>query len=66
VDPFAFIGLTGKTLFVPKIVSKEGYMEFLKVYGTEDLNTFLSGIWGIKEPESQWQGANRLNGVSPI
>ena len=41
-------------------------MELLKVYGMEDLNTFPSGTWGIKEPGLQWQGGNRLNGPSSI
>lgn len=53
----------GKTLFVPKIVSKEGYMEFLKVYNMEDLNTFPKGIWEIKEPGLQWRGKTRQNAL---
>ncbi|KAG6861401.1 hypothetical protein C0995_000530 [Termitomyces sp. Mi166 len=50
----------GKTLFVPKINPlKDGHMDFLKVYGKEDLDTFPSGLWGIKEPGSHWQGSLR-------
>jgi len=51
----------GKTLFVPKIESKDGHMEFLRVYGKDDLGSFPSGMWGIKEPELYWQGSRRQN-----
>ncbi|KAG6850127.1 hypothetical protein H0H93_000749 [Arthromyces matolae] len=54
----------GKTLFVPKIdSSKDGHMDFLRVYGKDDLDTFQSGLWGIREPESQWQGSQRENAL---
>ncbi|KAG6841046.1 hypothetical protein C0991_002354 [Blastosporella zonata] len=50
----------GKSLLVPKIdTSKDGHMDFLKVYGMEDLESFPSGLWGIKEPGSHWQGSPR-------
>ncbi|KAF5379056.1 hypothetical protein D9615_005994 [Tricholomella constricta] len=55
----------GQNLFVPKIASKEGHMEFLKLNGTEDLNSLPSGVWGIKEPEPQWQGSPRQNAMDP-
>ncbi|RDB29725.1 putative 5-formyltetrahydrofolate cyclo-ligase [Hypsizygus marmoreus] len=51
----------GKTLFVPKIESKDGHMDFLRVYGKDDLNSLPSGVWGIKEPEPFWQGSKRQN-----
>lgn len=55
----------GKTLFVPKIKSKtEGSMDFLKVHGELDLSTFPAGLWGIKEPDYTWQGAQRQSGLS--
>jgi len=41
-------------------------MDFLKVYGIEDLNSFPSGTWGIKEPGLQWQGTTRLNGLCSV
>jgi 5-formyltetrahydrofolate cyclo-ligase len=47
----------GKTLFVPKI--SDDRMEFFKVYGEDDLRSFPSGTWGIKEPSTEWQGGKR-------
>jgi hypothetical protein len=41
-------------------------MEFLKVYGIDDLHSLPSGIWGIKEPELEWRGTKRLNGLYSI
>ncbi|KAG5654435.1 hypothetical protein H0H81_002624 [Sphagnurus paluster] len=52
----------GKSLFVPKITSKHGDMDFLKVYGVEDLDSFPSGLWGIREPDDKWQGSPRQAG----
>ncbi|EPQ52084.1 nagb/rpia/CoA transferase-like protein [Gloeophyllum trabeum ATCC 11539] len=55
----------GKSLFVPKIDrSTEGRMEFLKVYGEEDLQPFPSGLWGIREPEHTWGEHRRMSGVA--
>lgn len=52
----------GKSLFVPKIDrSTEGRMEFLKVYGEEDLQPFPSGLWGIREPEHTWGEHRRMS-----
>ncbi|KZT23640.1 5-formyltetrahydrofolate cyclo-ligase [Neolentinus lepideus HHB14362 ss-1] len=52
----------GKSLFVPRIDrSTEGRMEFLKVYGEEDLQAFPSGHWGIREPEYIRDGQRRLS-----
>ncbi|GLB42341.1 putative nagb rpia CoA transferase-like protein [Lyophyllum shimeji] len=53
----------GKELYIPKILTKEGRMDFLKVYGTEDLKTLPSGVWGIKEPDLQWQGSPRQSAL---
>lgn len=39
-------------------------MEFLKLYGEEDLHTLPSGVWGIREPDQFWKGHRRLNGMS--
>jgi 5-formyltetrahydrofolate cyclo-ligase len=37
-------------------------MEFLKVYGKDDLQSLPHGTWGIKEPDLGWDGHTRLNG----
>ncbi|KAJ3544745.1 hypothetical protein NM688_g5706 [Phlebia brevispora] len=50
----------GKNLFVPKVdPAAEGRMDFVKVYSEEDLNSFPEGLWGIKEPNSHWNGQVR-------
>lgn len=55
---------SGKTLFVPKIdIASERKMDFLKVYDIEDLRTFPSGTWGIKEPDYEWKGHRRANAL---
>ncbi|EKM76747.1 hypothetical protein AGABI1DRAFT_44549 [Agaricus bisporus var. burnettii JB137-S8] len=46
---------SGRTLFVPKITNRSGEMEFLKLYGKADLASLPNGVWGIKEPDSDWQ-----------
>ncbi|CCL98229.1 uncharacterized protein FIBRA_00223 [Fibroporia radiculosa] len=54
----------GKTLFVPKIdVAASGRMDFLKVYGEEDLRTFPAGAWGIKEPAYEFNGQRRSSAL---
>jgi len=53
----------GRSLFVPKIKSKEGHMDFLKIYGQDDLESLPSGVWGIKEPGEQWQGSLRRSAL---
>ena len=53
----------GKTLFVPRIdPTVEGKMDFVKVYGEDDLRSFPDGLWGIKEPTSHWNGQPRPSG----
>ena len=53
----------GKSLYVPKIDrTQNGTMDFLRVYSEDDLQTFPPGLWGIKEPESDWQGQRRHHG----
>lgn len=37
-------------------------MEFLQVHGEEDLRSFPSGTWGIKEPAREWNGVQRRSG----
>jgi len=50
---------SGKKLFVPKIETTKGTMDFLRVYSLDDLASFPSGTWGIKEPPESWQGTRR-------
>ncbi|KAF8635456.1 hypothetical protein AX15_000433 [Amanita polypyramis BW_CC] len=50
-----------KTLFVPKIESTDGKMDFVKLYGEEDLSSLPTGTWGIKEPAREWKGTERLS-----
>ncbi|KAH9833197.1 5-formyltetrahydrofolate cyclo-ligase [Rhodofomes roseus] len=55
---------SGKTLFVPKIdTARDGAMDFLQVYGEEDLRSFPSGTWGIKEPTYEWNGVQRRSAM---
>jgi hypothetical protein len=49
----------GKTLYVPKIRSKNGGMDFLRCYSEDDLASFPAGTWGIREPGDLWEGKNR-------
>lgn len=51
--------LKGKTLYVPKIRSNDGGMDFLRGYSIDDLASFPAGIWGIREPEDLWEGKLR-------
>lgn len=54
----------GRTLFVPKITTKSGEMDFLKLYDKADLADLPNGVWGIKEPDPNWQGRPRVRGES--
>ncbi|KAF8905256.1 5-formyltetrahydrofolate cyclo-ligase [Gymnopilus junonius] len=48
-----------KKLFVPRIQTMNGTMDFLRVYSLNDLASFPSGTWGIKEPPESWEGQKR-------
>jgi len=50
---------SGKDLYVPKILSKEGNMDFLRMYSADDLNLFPPGTWGIKEPQDTYESQAR-------
>jgi 5-formyltetrahydrofolate cyclo-ligase len=53
----------GKTLFVPKIdKSVDGKMDFLRIYGEDDVKALPAGTWGIREPSNEWQSQPRTNG----
>ncbi|KAH9478563.1 putative 5-formyltetrahydrofolate cyclo-ligase [Psilocybe cubensis] len=55
----------GKMLFVPKILTKDGTMDFFRIYSSADLASLPSGTWGIKEPgESLEGGQTRSRGVA--
>ena len=51
----------GKTLYAPKIRSKDGGMDFLRCYSADDLASFPAGTWGIREPGDLWEGQNRTS-----
>ncbi|KAK7441047.1 hypothetical protein VKT23_016831 [Stygiomarasmius scandens] len=53
---------SGKSLFVPKIdVTADGKMDFLQVHDQEDLESLPGGVWGIREPTTEYKGVKRLN-----
>jgi hypothetical protein len=52
-----------KTLFVPRIESIDGQMDFVRLYDDNDLSSLPSGMWGIKEPGKEWQGQGRSSGA---
>jgi 5-formyltetrahydrofolate cyclo-ligase len=37
-------------------------MDMLRVYSEDDLNALPSGIWGIKQPELDFEGSARERG----
>ena len=48
---------------MPKIdPAADGRMDFVRVYGEDDLKSFPEGLWGIKEPNSHWNGQLRPSG----
>uniref|UniRef100_A0A8H8CJW6 5-formyltetrahydrofolate cyclo-ligase n=1 Tax=Psilocybe cubensis TaxID=181762 RepID=A0A8H8CJW6_PSICU len=58
----------GKMLFVPKILTKDGTMDFFRIYSSADLASLPSGTWGIKEPGESLEGGqtrSRVLGVPP-
>ncbi|KAF8137607.1 5-formyltetrahydrofolate cyclo-ligase [Boletus edulis] len=50
---------SGKKLFVPSLTSKEGQMDFVRLYDKEDLRTLPAGLWGIPEPTAEWKSEKR-------
>ena len=58
------LGKKGKTLYVPKIRSKDVGMDFLRCYSADDLASFPAGTWGIREPGDLWEGQNRSSSES--
>ena len=58
--------IQGKDLFVPKIdKSSARRMDIMKIYDRDDLTSLPSGVWGIKEPDDNWNGHKRLSGPLP-
>jgi 5-formyltetrahydrofolate cyclo-ligase len=54
----------GKSLFVPKIQTKEGKMDFLRIYSSTDLASVPRGIWGIREPDDDWENGKRAKSLN--
>ena len=60
--------ILGKVLYVPKLVtshSSQPRMVMLRVYDQPDLDSFPSGLWGIREPPHETNGNPRSNGNHP-
>lgn len=51
--------MTDKRLYVPRIRTKDGIMDFLRSYSVNDLASFPAGTWGIREPGDFWEGKPR-------
>ncbi|KAF9233191.1 hypothetical protein BU15DRAFT_54244 [Melanogaster broomeanus] len=49
----------GKKLFVPSLTSKNGHMDFVRLYSEEDFRTLPTGLWGIPEPTGEWRDHKR-------
>ncbi|KAG6377348.1 5-formyltetrahydrofolate cyclo-ligase [Boletus reticuloceps] len=56
---------SGKKLFVPSLTSKEGQMDFVRLYDKEDLRTLPAGLWGIPEPTAEWKSEKRQSASKP-
>ncbi|KAK0495967.1 5-formyltetrahydrofolate cyclo-ligase [Armillaria luteobubalina] len=56
---------SNKTLYVPKI-SPDGRMDFLEIHGADDIKSLSSGLWGIREPGSTWNGIPRRNALDAV
>lgn len=56
----------GKALYVPKIMKEDDRMRFLRVYDESDLTALPAGTWGIKEPDLQRHGVDRVDGTWSI
>lgn len=53
----------GKALYVPKIQTADGIMDFVRVYSSADLTSLPSGTWGIPEPGDVWGDEKRACGT---
>lgn len=56
----------GKVLYVPKLDtsgSSPPRMDMLRVYDQSDLDSFPSGLWGIREPSHERGGRPRSNAL---
>ncbi|EIW78624.1 nagb/rpia/CoA transferase-like protein, partial [Coniophora puteana RWD-64-598 SS2] len=49
----------GKALFVPKISTNDGSMNFVRLYDSDDLKALRLGLWDIPDPTTEWQGQRR-------
>jgi len=58
----------GKVLYVPKLDTSHSArprMDMLRVYDQSDLDSFPSGLWGIREPPHDRNGEPRSNALDP-
>lgn len=61
--------ILGKLLYVPKLDTSDSShprMDMLRVYDQPDLDSFPSGLWGIREPSYERDGSPRSNGNPPF
>jgi hypothetical protein len=53
---------SGRALYVPKTLSNtptDKHMDMFRIYSEEDLNSLPSGVWGIREPDLEYEGKKR-------
>jgi 5-formyltetrahydrofolate cyclo-ligase len=61
--------IPGKVLYVPKLDTSDSShprMDMLRVCDQPDLDSFPSGLWGIREPAYEKDGEARSNGNPPF
>ena len=61
--------IPGKVLYVPKLDTSDSShprMDMLRVYDQPDLDSFPSGLWGIREPSYESDGKPRSNGTPSL
>jgi len=62
----AAILAAGKVLYVPRLDTSDSFhprMDMLRVYDQPDLDSFPSGLWGIREPSYEREGRRRSNAL---
>ena len=60
--------IPGKVLYVPSLDTSDSSrprMDMLRVSDQPDLDSFPSGLWGIREPSYERNGQRRANGRFP-
>lgn len=57
----------GKNLYVPKMTDKAlGTMDFYQIFNEIDLSALPRGLWGIREPDADFNGRLRATGEYPM